>query len=319
MAYLGDIRENSIGPNGEIWESDNRVEERYYYNGMFIDLCGLSPEDYSKTIFVTNGSGSSDSDVTIKTNSIKVELVSFINEEGVSVYAYQAIAKQPVSSEITIQLVVENEGEREVVNIVIPKDTSVSNIGTTKITTESGVSPIVITSDYNPKKDEKFEYNTVLPESKPAYPMAYRITLPQHDIDNISDEELSNLIKASGNISMKDSTTSEEFMVEFDTISVEGLESMSMSEIQRIQIEKSQDIVFVTDTNIKSIEEGGLGFNEIEKWMKRESTIKIDNVIFTVWYKRVDDNSQTKICDSNNSSFVIGGGKDDRKYIIYYE
>jgi hypothetical protein len=319
MAYLGDIRENSIGPNGEIWESDNRVEERYYYNGMFIDLCGLSPEDYSKTIFVTNGSGSSDSDVTIKTNSIKVELVSFINEEGVSVYAYQAIAKQPVSSEITIQLVVENEGEKEVVNIVIPKDTSVSNIGATKITTESGVLPIVITSDYNPKKDEKFEYNTVLPESKPAYPMAYRITLPQHSIDNISDEELLNLIKASGKISMQDSTTSEEFMVEFDTISVEGLESMSMSEIQRIQIEKSQDIVFVTDKNIKSIEESGLGFNEIEKWTKRESTIKIDNVIFTVWYKRVDDNSQTKICDSNNSSFIIGGGKDDRKYIIYYE
>ena len=83
MAYLGDIRENSIGPNGQLWEGDNRVEERYYYNGMYIDLCGLPVEDYCKTIFVTNGSGASE-DVNKKTNSITVEVFSYIISKNVT-------------------------------------------------------------------------------------------------------------------------------------------------------------------------------------------------------------------------------------------
>ena len=75
MSYLGDIRENSIGPNGELWEGDNRIEERHYWNGAFIDLCNLSAEDYAKTIFMTNGGGSSD---TPTTNSIQIQEASNI-------------------------------------------------------------------------------------------------------------------------------------------------------------------------------------------------------------------------------------------------
>ena len=50
MAYLGDIRENSISPEGIIWENDNRKDARHYWNGALVDLCDLPGEDYAKTI-----------------------------------------------------------------------------------------------------------------------------------------------------------------------------------------------------------------------------------------------------------------------------
>lgn len=51
MAYLGDPRENRVGPNGELWEMDNRVEKRYYWNGQYMDLCGMEPEEAMKRVF----------------------------------------------------------------------------------------------------------------------------------------------------------------------------------------------------------------------------------------------------------------------------
>lgn len=317
MAYLGDIRENSIGLNGEIWEGDNRVEERYYYNGMYIDLCGLPAEEYCKTIFVTNGSSSSDKEESKRNNPITIELVSYVNEEGVEVYAYRAFAKQPVATDVTVTMEIQNEeGEKETVYITVPKNTSSSNVEPTRIPMKSARPPKVTTSDYSPKNDETFDYNTVLPEEKP---MAYRLILPQNNIDNLTDEELIKLLEVVEKLPMKDEKTSEEFTVTFETISIDGLKELSMSDSQRVQKENSQDIIIVTDKKIKSIEQSGSGINEIEKWTKKENTITIGATVLTIWYKRVNDNSQTKICDSADPSFIIGGGKDDRKYIIYYE
>ena len=87
MTYLGDIRENRFGPNGELWEEDNRIEGRHYWNGAFIDLCGLSAEDYAKTIFVTSGSGSSDTPskqnnpITIQETEYTVDIRSQIRKQ----------------------------------------------------------------------------------------------------------------------------------------------------------------------------------------------------------------------------------------------
>ena len=52
--YLGDPREQQICPEKHtIWEEDNRVEDRYQWGAMVIDLCDLDPDEYAQTIFHT--------------------------------------------------------------------------------------------------------------------------------------------------------------------------------------------------------------------------------------------------------------------------
>jgi hypothetical protein len=114
MAYLGDIRENSISPEGIIWENDNRKDARYYWNGAFVDLCDLPGEDYAKTIFVTSGSGSNEPSTPSKTkNVITVQLLTYVNENNEEVWAYNAMAKQPVASDMLVELKVRDANGNE--------------------------------------------------------------------------------------------------------------------------------------------------------------------------------------------------------------
>lgn len=54
--YLGDPREQQICPDEHtIWEENNRVEKRYQWGAMVLDLCDLSPEEYATTIFHVSG------------------------------------------------------------------------------------------------------------------------------------------------------------------------------------------------------------------------------------------------------------------------
>lgn len=54
--YLGDPREQQICPDeNTIWEENNRVEKRYQWGAMVLDLCDLSPEEYAQTIFHVSG------------------------------------------------------------------------------------------------------------------------------------------------------------------------------------------------------------------------------------------------------------------------
>ena len=47
--YLNDPRENTIDLDKHaIWESDNRIEKRYIWNGLITDLCDLPIEEYMK-------------------------------------------------------------------------------------------------------------------------------------------------------------------------------------------------------------------------------------------------------------------------------
>ena len=321
MAYLGDIRENSISPEGNIWENDNRKETRYYWNGALIDLCDLPPEDYAKTIFVTNVSGGT---VTpSKTvNVITVNEMVAVNGNGEQLYAYQAVSKQPVTSNITIQIIVKaDDGNEEEIMILIATGYSMSDIVPTKILVDSTETVRIITSNYNPKEDDNFKYNVVLPEEKPVYPMAYNITLKKGEVDTISNDDLIKLILDSGEISMKDEVTSEKFVVNFEPIAVDGLtamkEAMNYSGIKQALLDYSQDIIIVTDKDVKRIEQAGFDGNEIELWTKRNKSVNVNGTEYFVWYKR-DENStsQSVIYDSvTNEKF---GVETNVEYIIYY-
>lgn len=314
MAYLGDIRENSISPEGIIWENDNRKDARYYWNGAFIDLCDLPGEDYSKTVFVTNVSSSE----TKATNPITVQYIKYINENNEEVYAYKAVAKQPVTSDVVVDLIVRDElGAEQTIKMTITNGTTTSETLPTN-TSILMAPPKIVTSDYNPKSDDKFNYDAVLPKETPILPMAYSIEMIAGNIDTISDDDLISMLKERGEIQMKNEVTSEKFLIDFTPIAVEGLSSMSAIEMTEALIANSQDIIIVTDKKIKSIEQSAAGgINEISLWTERPNKLNIDGVEFTVWYKRdVGQTSQSKVYDPVTNQIV---GAEAKEYIIYYE
>lgn len=320
MAYLGDIRENSISPEGIIWENDNRKDARYYWNGAFIDLCDLPGEDYAKTIFVTSGSGSNEPSTPSKVqNPITVQESTYTDENGNTYYVYKAVSKQPVTSNVTIEMTIQDEnGNEEEVVLTIPSGSAASEPHRTGMMMMARP-PKVVTSDHNPKEDDKFEYDTVLPEEPIILPMAYSITMLSGKIDTISDEELIEKLMASGKIAMKDAVTSENFTVDFTPIPVDGLETMGVIELTDALINNASDIILVTDKAIKSIEQAEVaGINEISLWTKRNGNVQIDGKPYDVWYKRDEgQTSQSKICDSVNAGYVVGA--EPRDYIIYYD
>ena len=153
MAYLGDIRENSISPEGIIWENDNRKDARYYWNGAFIDLCDLPGEDYAKTIFVTSGSGSNEPSTPSKQkNSITIQETEYMNDNGEMFYAYKAVAKQVVTSEVIIEMSISNQiGGAEKITIKIPVGSNESEVIPTSTVKIDGVKrPEINTSKYSP-------------------------------------------------------------------------------------------------------------------------------------------------------------------------
>ena len=320
MAYLGDIRENRFGPNGELWEEDNRIEERHYWNGAFIDLCGLSAEDYAKTIFVTSGSGSSDTP-SKQNNPITVQETEYVNENGEILYAYRAIAKQEVTSEVVIEMsVVDSFGASERIIIKIPMGSSESEIVPTSTFKQEGFdSPNIEKSNYSPKEDEMFKYNTILPEKPVIKPVAYSITLKKGEIDFISDDELIIKILNSEQLPMMDNVTSETFIVDFskNSVPVEGFSNMSIPEMDVVLIENSQDIILVTDKPIKTIAEAVSNIPETELWKKRENNITINGKSYAIWYKRDEgQTTQSSVFDPETNEMVSA---DSAKYIIYYE
>jgi hypothetical protein len=318
MAYLGDIRENSISPEGIIWENDNRKDARYYWNGAFIDLCDLPGEDYAKTIFVTSGSGSNEPSTPSKTtNVITVQLLTYVNENNEEVWAYNAMAKQPVASDMLVELKVRDaNGNEENIQLRINNGGTMSETYSTNMLS-SMPQPEIIMSNYSPKEDEEFKYNTTLPEKAPELPMAYTLTLKKGEVDTLTNDELLLKLKNSEKVSMSDETKSEYFKPKFEAIAVPNLSTMTIKERKEALKANSQDIIIVTDKEIVSIEQAGVeGINELNAWNKREDTLTIEGVEFTVWLKRTEDVGQSYIYDPETKEVV---NAQVLEYIIYYE
>jgi hypothetical protein len=318
MAYLGDIRENSISPEGIIWENDNRKDARYYWNGAFIDLCDLPGEDYAKTIFVTSGSGSNEPSTPSKQkNPITIQETEYMNENGEMFYAYKAVATQAVTSEVIIEMSVSNQfGDTEKVTIKIPVGSNDSEVVPTSTVKIDGVKrPEINTSKYSPLEDETFKYNTILPEKPVILPMAYSITMLSGEIDTISDAKLIEMLIAKGEVAMKDKTSSEEFLVEFTPIAVEGFSNMTVPERKAVLKANVQDIIIVTDKPIKDIMLAGTP--ELILWTKRQGNVVIDNVTYDIWYKRDEGQiAQSRVYDPVTGELSYDNSV---KYIIYYE
>ena len=95
MAYLGDLREGRFGPNGEIWEMDNRVEKRYYWNGAYTDLCDMEPEEAMKRVVNVKVV---DDDFTKSTNKINIS----VSTDSGGKYVLKATSSKAVASDVTV-------------------------------------------------------------------------------------------------------------------------------------------------------------------------------------------------------------------------
>ena len=95
MAYLGDLREGRFGPNGEVWEMDNRVEKRYYWNGAYTDLCDMEPEEAMKHVVNVKVV---DDDFIKSTNKINIS----VSTESDGKYVIKATASKAVASDVTV-------------------------------------------------------------------------------------------------------------------------------------------------------------------------------------------------------------------------
>jgi hypothetical protein len=79
---------------------------RYYYNGSYLDLCGLPPEEYMKNWFCCcgeNGGESDDAD-TIK-NAILIAQKPIVDEQGNTSVLLTATSSKPTSSDVTVAVV----------------------------------------------------------------------------------------------------------------------------------------------------------------------------------------------------------------------
>lgn len=313
MAYLGDIRENSIGPNGEIWESDNRVEERYYYNGMFIDLCGLSPEDYAKTIFVTNGSSNND------TPNLKIKQVTLNIVNGDVVVTFAGAATSDMYVGITY-----NGGKEH--TLKIEKDTmggSGLSFGieeTVESINEFGIG-LTETDALNYKKtfeDDEFKYQ-INYNAPIVYPVAYQLVLMKGDIDNLSNEELISRIQKLEKLPMKGEKESEVFIADVKPIPVEGLGNMTVEELSEVLLANAQELIIITDKEIKDIVAASTNDSVIDGWFKKESDLIINKIPYHIWVKRPTSTELSAIYDPTDTEMKIEIEKDSITYIIYYK
>lgn len=315
MAYLGDIRENSIGPNGEIWEGDNRVEERYYYNGMYIDLCGLPVEDYCKTIFVTNGSGSSDNDnPTIKVKQLTLEIV-----DGDVVITFAGAATSDMYVGINY-----NNGKEHILKI--EKDTmggsgiyfGIMEVVETINEFGIGLTEADAINDKKTFQDEDFKYQINYNEPI-VYPVAYQLVLMKGEIDNLTNEEIISHVEKSERVPMNNDKESEVFSADIKPIPVEGLGNMSATELTDVLLNSAQDLIILTDKEIKDIVAASTNDSVIDGWEQKNSDLVINNILYHIWVKRAKSTELSAIYDPSNPEMKIEVEKDSITYIIYYK
>lgn len=153
--------------------------DKYYVNGAYIDLCGLSIEDYMRNPYCCEGSGSENSKPK---NNIMV--ISF-QENGV-IY-YQAIAKYPVTSNIKINV------SNNDTNVITMLDLYV---GETHSTPEIGDSLLIKDAVLDIEKDDNYQYTTSINndpgESEDMTYNVYTKALPLSEVSILTTELIKN-------------------------------------------------------------------------------------------------------------------------------
>ena len=132
----------------------NTYEDKYYYNGTYIDLCGLPIEEYMKNHFFCDNNTGGGSTNSKPTNKITIESY----EEDGSVY-YRAISTVPVTEKLQIS-VISNDDSVTVLDI---------EIGETTSKPEKGESIDIKKVSLNVYEDDTYVYTTQIKINKSMY------------------------------------------------------------------------------------------------------------------------------------------------------
>ena len=132
------------------------INEKYYVNGVFIDLCGLSIEDYMNNNCSCNNGAKPTNEIIVKT---------FTDDNGI-IY-YQAFAKFAVSSNLKIVV-------SSTTDIVTELDLFTGDIASKP---EIGDTLDYIKVDINIPEDNEYEYIAIKESEKMIYDVYYSTVL----------------------------------------------------------------------------------------------------------------------------------------------
>ena len=124
-------------------------EEKYYYNGVYIDLNGLPIEEYMKPpFFICKGGGGSEEPTKTRNN---ITVYSELNNEDSKIY-YKAKAEYPVTSFI----------ELTVISTTNTKTVLELHVGETETQKEEGDTLDILAVNINVNKDDEYEYKIMI-------------------------------------------------------------------------------------------------------------------------------------------------------------
>lgn len=267
--YLGDPREQQICPDEHtIWEENNRVEKRYQWGAMVIDLCDLDPNEYAQTIFHVSGNTGGGGDEKV-TNEL---IVNFTDENVTVNMDYSP------TSELFI-VVNDSEGGKMVIDIQAGSSRTVtvplSGVIAEKISDLFiGFSEESATS--KSCKDDNYKY--VVREGTTPVPPTESTCLYGYfkHIDDLTEQ----LIIASSqtvNVINKECN----FNYDIQPVSVEGFNDMTSEEYNRVISEEEVDLYIFTSEMIDKI-----FLNDTEEqtssWQTNYTTMTIDGKTYNV-------------------------------------
>lgn len=132
----------------------NKYENKYYYNGLYVDLCGMSIEDYMTNPCCNCNGGGSGSDSKLK-NKITVKYVKDDNGD----ILYTAYATYAVTSYIKVKITFSD-------NTITELDL---NAGDKQSNTKKGSEPQFNNYTLNITEDNDYIYSVVMESSKITY------------------------------------------------------------------------------------------------------------------------------------------------------
>lgn len=149
-------------------------EQKYYCNGAYIDLCGLSIEEYmSNPCCGGNGGSGSDADNTKPKN--KIQVISYEQDDLVF---YQAIADYPVTSNLKIRVYSQINDSITELDIYI---------GETESKPEAGETLSIKGATIDVKEDDDFQYILTIGSSENEEDMVYDVYIGTLHLNEMED------------------------------------------------------------------------------------------------------------------------------------
>lgn len=259
-----DPREEQISlENHTIWEADNRVEQRWQWGAMVLDLCDMDPEEYATTIFYTKDAP------TTKTRNVLTVTVG----QSSALISYQYTPASPIT-----MVIKDIDGEEDV--FTIPTGEPSPFVHNLENVNPQKVSKIFIGESYekattNKYSDDTYEYVAV---KKSSESNIAKFCVIKHTIveDGLTEEEL--VGAGIQDMTVVDKEGRGKFNV--PAVSVPGLNDASYEDYMEALLREQCDLVVLTNTKFSRAYEEDVDVTA--NWSKNYTTMSFGGVQYYV-------------------------------------